>query len=119
MASEKPPTAPAASAHRMLAREGKAPCIPSAIENIRDESADVRERGQDEGVGTARAVSSGEVGRAPEKYGGHGERRGRELGGRDTPDESSMAVLGAAVAMHLAAEPLVDRAAEPDRPLYQ
>ena len=55
----------------------------------------MRERGQNEGVGAAGAVASGEVGRAPEKYGRYGVGGGADWVSEDTPDEGNMGGFGA------------------------
>lgn len=48
-----------------------------------NEGANVRERGQGEGVGAARPISSREVSRAPEKYGDDRVSRRCELNKRE------------------------------------
>ena len=74
--------APASSAQTMLARCGKCIVLSERDREHQHECADVRERGEHEGVGAARSVSAGKVGRAPQKYRRHAVSGRRELGQR-------------------------------------
>src|SRR5580704_465302 len=94
MASENPPTAPAASAHRMLVRDGKAPCSPSAIESIRAK-AQACEKAERTNASARREPYPPAKSDAPQRNTATTlQAAGANWGSDDMPDEISTTELG-------------------------